>query len=160
MEPGVIRNIKGIPIWDGADASTNVQRRPGNDRVSARAGYRFFRDTRDAGVDVLLHCLADYCAIYALDAAGVPEPQLPGEGWDRLVALVARMLSDYWEQQSESVDPPRLVGGGDLMREFGLEPGPHIGEYLEAVREAQVSGEVGTHQEALALVGQLLQGDA
>ena len=130
------------------------------DRVSTRAVYRFFRDTRDAGVDVLLHSLADYCAIHALEAAGVPEPQPPGEGWERLVALAARMLVDYYEYQSDRVDPPRIVGGRDLMREFGLEPGPHIGEYLEAVREAQVSGEVATRQEALAVVGQLVQGGA
>jgi hypothetical protein len=63
------------------------------------------------------------------------------------------MLGDYWDRQPESVRPPPLVDGHDLMREFGLEPGPQIGELLEAVREAQVAGEVGDRTEALALIG-------
>jgi hypothetical protein len=45
-----------------------------------------------------------------------------------------------------------LIDGHDLLREFELQPGPLVGELLEAVREAQVSGEVRTREEALALV--------
>jgi hypothetical protein len=44
------------------------------------------------------------------------------------------------------------------MEEFGLEEGPRIGELLEAVREAQVEGEVRTREDALALVEGLLAG--
>jgi tRNA nucleotidyltransferase/poly(A) polymerase len=47
--------------------------------------------------------------------------------------------------------PPKLIDGHDLMREFGLKPGPKIGEILEAVREAQGAGELSTKEEALAL---------
>jgi putative nucleotidyltransferase with HDIG domain len=114
------------------------------ERVSSRAVYRFFRDTDDAGVDVLLHALADHRATYAPDAED--------DRWPRLVALAARMLADYYERAEERVAPPPLLDGYDLLREFGLEPGPQIGELLEAVREAQVSGEVRTRDEALALV--------
>jgi hypothetical protein len=35
------------------------------------------------------------------------------------------------------------------MNIFGLSPGPKIGKLLEAVREAQASGEVTTKEEAL-----------
>ena len=112
--------------------------------VSSRAVYRFFRDTGVAGVDVLLHALADHRATYV--------PNAEDDRWPRLVALVARMLADYWERRAERVAPPPLVNGHDLLREFGLQPGPHIGELLEAVREAQVGGEVRTREEALALV--------
>jgi hypothetical protein len=112
--------------------------------VSSRAIYRFFRDTAEAGVEVLLHALAD-------DRAKCP-PGVRDEVRPRLVALTARMLADYWERSAEHVDPPPLIDGNDLQREFGLQPGPRIGELLEAVREAQVSGEVGTREEALVLV--------
>ena len=46
--------------------------------------------------------------------------------------------------------PPKLVDGYDIMECFSLKPGPRIGEMLEAVREAQVGGEVSTKEEALA----------
>lgn len=114
------------------------------ERVSARAVYRFFRDTGDAGVDVLLHALADHLATYA--------PGTKDDRWPRLLELVARMLGDYWERPAERVTPPSLVDGNDLLREFGLQPGPHIGELLEIVREAQVSGDIHTRDEALTLV--------
>lgn len=118
--------------------------------VSARAVYRFFRDTGDAGVDVVLHALADHQATYA---PGAEDTQ-----WPQLVALAARMLGDYW-QQRERVAPKSLVGGRDLLREFDLESGPRIGELLEAVREAQVAGEVHSREEALALVRRRLSQD-
>lgn len=118
------------------------------ERVSSRAVYRFFRDTGEAGVEVLLHALADHRATYP--------PDSEDDRWPRLVALTARMLADYWERGAERVDPPPLVDGNDLQREFGLQPGPRIGELLEAVREAQVSGEVRTREEAVALVRSLL----
>jgi tRNA nucleotidyltransferase/poly(A) polymerase len=111
--------------------------------VSARAVYRFFRDTGEAGVEVLLHALADHQATYA--------PDVEDEQWPRLVALVARMLDDYW-RQSERIAPEPLIGGRDLLRAFDLQPGPRIGELLETVREAQVAGEVRSREEALALV--------
>ena len=112
--------------------------------VTSRAVYRFFRDTGDAGVDVLLHALADHLATYA-----------PGTGLDGravLVALVQRMLTGYWDREEESVHPPKLIDGRDLLSAFDLEPGPQIGAALEFVREAQAAGEVHTRDEALDLV--------
>jgi putative nucleotidyltransferase with HDIG domain len=116
--------------------------------VTSRAVYRFFRDTGEAGVDVLLHALADHRATYG-----------PNEGvdtWTRLVILAARMLGDYWTRREQKIDPAPLIDGYGLMREFELEPGPQIGSLLELVREAQVTGEVRTHEEALELVRQRL----
>lgn len=118
--------------------------------VSARAVYHFFRDCGEGGVEVLLHALADHRATYA--------PDVRDDRWPRLMELTARMLADYWERQAERVAPPPLLDGYDLLREFGLQPGPHIGELLEAVREAQVSGEVHGREEALALVRDLWAG--
>jgi tRNA nucleotidyltransferase/poly(A) polymerase len=117
--------------------------------VSSRSVYRFFRDTGDAGVDVLLHALADHRATYA---PGATDGTSADDPWPRLVALTARMLADYYERGEQRVAPPPLLTGHDLLREFGLEPGPQIGELLEAVREAQVSGEVSSREGALTLV--------
>lgn len=114
------------------------------DGVSARAVYRLFRDTRDAGVDVAIHSLADHLATYR---PGADEEALP-----RLVALVARLLGDFWRDGGQRVSPPRLIDGSDLLREFDLQPGPRIGELLEMVREGQVAGEIQTRRQALDLV--------
>jgi hypothetical protein len=69
------------------------------------------------------------------------------------------MLSEYWQRQTKVVDPAPLIDGHDLLREFDVQPGPRIGGLLEAVREAQASGEVTTRDEAFALIRTLLEGE-
>ena len=118
------------------------------DGVSSRAVYRFFRDTEDAGTDILLHSLADHLATYAFETEG--------SGWHRLVDLVTRMLGYHLDRRAELARHAALLTGQDLLREFGLQPGPQIGELLEAVREAQAVGEVQTRAEAMSLVTRLL----
>jgi len=122
----------------------------GKGDASTRAIYRFFRDTRAGGVEVLLHALADHEATCSAQA-GV-------ECGLALAGLVGRMLADYWERSQECISPPILIDGHDLLRQFGLQPGPQIGDLLEAVREAQASGEVQTRDEALALAAARLRG--
>lgn len=117
--------------------------------VSSRAVYRFFRDTGDAGVDILLVALADHLATHAFETEGT--------GWQGLVTLVMRMLTHYWDREADREKASPLVSGRDLLRDFGLQPGPQIGRLLDAVREAQAIGEVRTRDEALDLVRSLLE---
>jgi poly(A) polymerase len=114
-----------------------------------RGVYRFFRDTQQAGVDVVLLSLADLRATY--------EHTLPQEVWSAGVEVCRLLLENWWEKPQESVAPPVLLSGKDLLTEFDLEPGPKVGELLEAVREAQAVGTVSTRQEALKLAQQLLK---
>jgi hypothetical protein len=93
--------------------------------------------------------MADHLATY--------RPGSGDEVWQRLIDLTARMLSDYWERRAERVAPPRLLDGHDVQREFGLLPGRHVGELLEAVREAQATGEVHSREEALEWARDLLR---
>jgi len=108
-----------------------------------RAIYRFFRDTGPAGVDVCILSLADILGTYG--------PTLPGETWADLLEVVRILLQAWWEHPEESVSPPPLVNGHELIEEFGIEPGRIIGEILEAIREAQAIGRIHNRQEALAL---------
>ena len=124
--------------------------RPGqlySDETSARAAYRFFRDLGDAGVDTLLHGLADHMA-----ARG---PQLSPHHWAMHLAWTDAMLGFHWDPAREQQKRAPLVTGRTLMRELGLAPGPLLGTLLEAIREAQAAGEIDTVDEALALARRL-----
>jgi hypothetical protein len=55
----------------------------------------------------------------------------------------------------ERLNPPPLVSGTDLIA-LGLAPGPQFAQLLERIRDAQLNGEIHTHDEALALVDRAL----
>ncbi len=121
--------------------------RPGqmsqNDLPSHRAIYRYFRDTGEAGIDILFLSLADHLATRG--------PQLNMAQWQEHSRIVNYVLTQRFEQEALVV-PPKLVDGHDLINIFGMSPGPKIGEFLEQVREAQASGELATREEALAYI--------
>jgi poly(A) polymerase len=108
-----------------------------------RAIYRYFRDTGDAGIDILLLALADYLASRG--------PLASWEEWKGNCHLINYILAEHDTQQAKIL-PMKLIDGHDIMHTFGLAPGPLIGELLAAVNEAHASGELSTRQEALALV--------
>jgi tRNA nucleotidyltransferase/poly(A) polymerase len=108
---------------------------------SRKAIYRFFRDAGEAGVDLLLLALADTRATRG--------HTLTQETWAAALDTCRIFLENYWEKPEETVYPPRLVDGNQVMAEFALEPGPRVGEVLEAIREAQAIGKVNTREEAL-----------
>lgn len=49
------------------------------------------------------------------------------------------------------INPPPLVTGADLIA-LGLKPGPKFKELLDAVRDAQLNGEIQTHEDAMAFI--------
>lgn len=111
--------------------------------VTRRAVYRYFRDTGDVGVDTVLLNLGDYLATWG--------PDLREGGWIRRLEVAELLLHHYFERRRETVAPELPVDGYDLMEELDLEPGPRIGELLEALREAMAAGDIETREQALAL---------
>lgn len=114
-----------------------------------RAIYRFFRDTRQAGVDICLLALADTLATYGA--------ALPQDVWRNYLDVIRELLEAYYEKAEERLSPPALITGHDLMRTFGLAPGPIIGELLEQVREAQADGQIASREQALRWVKDQLE---
>ena len=110
---------------------------------SRRAIYRYFRDTGEAGIDILFLSLADHLATRG--------PHLDLAHWREHTQLVEYILAQHFQEEGLVV-PPKLVNGHDLINIFGMSPGPKIGELLEAVRETQASGEVTTKEEALSYI--------
>ncbi len=117
---------------------------------SRRAIYRYFRDTGEAGIDILFLSLADHLATRG--------PNLDMAQWQMHGQLVKYVITQRFEDNS-TVTPPKLIDGHDLIDTFNLIPGPKIGELLEAVREAQAAGEVNTKEEAIACINHLLTGN-
>ena len=110
---------------------------------SQRAIYRYFRDTGDAGIDVLVLALADFLASRG--------PLVSMEDWEKHCQLINHILEEHDRQQTK-VLPVKLIDGHDIMDTLGLAPGPLVGKLLAVADEAHASGELSTREEALALV--------
>ena len=116
---------------------------------SRKAIYRFFRDSGKAGVDLILLGLADL--------RGTQGPTLSQETWTAALDVARILLENYWEKPQETVTPPRLLDGNEVMSELGLEPGRIIGQLLEAIREGQATGKVVNREQALDLAREYLK---
>jgi poly(A) polymerase len=116
-----------------------------------RAIYRYFRDCGEAGIDILFLSLADHLATRG--------PSLNPAGWQEHARLVEYVLTKH-DEQEKLVTPAKLVSGHDLIDVFNIKPGHRMGQLLEAVREAQASGEVSTREEALAYIRERLETEA
>ena len=110
---------------------------------SRRALYRYFRDTGDAGIDILYLSLADHLATRG--------PKLDISLWKEHTKEVEFILEQYFNA-AETIKPVRLIDGNDLINIFGLTPGPEIGELLEQVQEAIAVGEINSRDEALSYI--------
>jgi hypothetical protein len=86
---------------------------------------------------------------------GQSGPYLKQDDWIAFLEQVRLLLDAYYEQHARLVSPPVLVDGRRLMSELKLKAGPQVGDLLERIREAQVSGDVTTADDALALARRL-----
>lgn len=107
-----------------------------------KAIYRFFRETGEAGISLILLALADVRATY--------DHALTQEQWIASLDVARTLLEAYYEKAEEIVRPPQILNGDDLIHELNMKPGPEIGKLLEAIRETQAAGKLATRQEALA----------
>jgi putative nucleotidyltransferase with HDIG domain len=114
---------------------------------SRRTVYRYYRALHAAGIDVSLLSLADHLATY--DGPG------PDESWAALLGVVGTLLDTYFNGYSETVAPPRLLNGLEVMDLLGIEPGRELGRLLAELEEAQAAGEVTTHEAAVDFLRRL-----
>ena len=119
--------------------------RPGNlaaaARVTPKAIARFFRDLGEDGVGMLLVSLGDHYTYLAR--------KLWGKATDPVEVTTKKLLESYYLQR-EKVLPPRVIDGHQLMKALRIPSGPQVGKLLEAIQDAQASGQVKTAADAIA----------
>jgi len=111
---------------------------------TAHAIYRYFRDTGEFGLDILFLELADFLASQG--------PKLDIGEWQAHTDISRYIWKQHREQVSEE-KTVKLLDGNDLMKEFGLEPGPQFGKLLALIEEAQATGKIRIREQALEMVG-------
>ena len=94
---------------------------------------------------------AGIAGIYLGLAGGLDNQLLEGaqDNWIQQLGKARYYLEGYWEHHQAWVDPPRLLDGDDIQREFKLAPGPVIGSLLYSLREEQVRCGLQSRKEGL-----------
>ena len=111
--------------------------RPGyladNENPTARAVFRYFRDTKEEAVSVLLLSIADQRATKG--------PLTTKDSRAQHEWVVFRLIKEYFKKSKEK-KRPRLINGDILIKKFKLGPSPLIGEILSEVEELQAIGKI------------------
>jgi poly(A) polymerase len=116
--------------------------------VTPRAIRRYFVDLGPTGILVALFSLADHLATLG------PQPRSPA--WPRHLSVVRLLLASYIRERAKIL-PPRLVRPEELISRLKLQPGPLIGQLLEAIAEAQADGTLHSREEAILFAREYVQ---
>jgi len=109
-------------------------------KISKHAVYKFFKDTGEAAVEVLLLSWAD-----RLSAQGV---KVDKKTISHHKTVIEGLFKEYYKLSTTKQTAP-LINGFDIMKRFKLPPSPMIGKLLEKAKEAQATGKVRTKNEVL-----------
>lgn len=111
-------------------------------KPTARAVYRFFRDTETEGVATILLALADWRA-----TCGPLANLLQRTRHER--ALFKLMRDYFLEKRRKPVR--KLLDGFDIMKKLNIVPSPLVGEILKKISEEQALGRVTSKSQAFLL---------
>ncbi|MFH1655985.1 MAG: HD domain-containing protein [Candidatus Omnitrophota bacterium] len=107
-----------------------------------RAIFRYFRDTAEEGISILLISLADQRATRG--------PLTDPESRRRHEKLIKELIDYYFKKQKEK-PMVRLINGNDLIKKLKLKPSPIFSKILSKVEEAQAEGKIKTKKQALEI---------
>ncbi|MBI3583332.1 MAG: HD domain-containing protein [Nitrospinae bacterium] len=109
-------------------------------KVTNRAIFRFFRDTKEAGVLISLLSIAD---INATRGSGIFDDTA-----EDIEGLVKRMIDYYFEDFIRQINSP-LISGDEIMKRLNLKSGPEIGELLKEIEEMRAEGIISNKEDAI-----------
>lgn len=101
---------------------------------------KFYRKMENFVIDVILLAMAD-----RLSARGEKvTPEMVNKNITNLTVL----LNNYLEQKKNIKPIEKLLDGTEIMELLQIPQSPLLGKIINALKEAQISGDVNTKQEA------------
>lgn len=114
---------------------------------SEKVMMRYLRKSEDNAIDNIIIAQAD-----RLSARGV---EVTDEIVEENINSLNELLNFCLEFQN--IKPlPKLIDGNEIMEIFNLRPSPELGRILNALKEAQISGDVTTKEQAVEFIKTIL----
>lgn len=117
-------------------------------QITEKIMMRYVRKMDSNSIDAIILAQAD-----RLSARG---PEITDEIVERNITSLNMLLRFYLEAR-ETLEPlPKLLSGNDVMDILNIKPSRQLGEIMEALHEAQISGDVITREHAVEFVKNLV----
>lgn len=105
---------------------------------------RYIRKAGDDAIDMIYIAKAD-----RLSALG---PEITPDIVEENINLLTK-LENFYIKSLETIEPlPKLLDGNDVMKILKIPPSPQLGKIMNSLKEAQISGDITTREEAIKFV--------
>lgn len=111
-----------------------------NDKVM----MRYVRKMGDNVIDNIILAKAD-----RLSARGV---DITEEIVNANISGLDKLLDFYLSKKDSLAPLPKLIDGREIMEILNIKPSPKLGEIINAINEAQLNGDISTHEDAVKMV--------
>ena len=115
-----------------------------SDEASDKAYLRFYRKMEDEVIDLIAIAYAD-----RMSALG---PEITQDMINKNIKGLEKLLDGYLKQKKELKPLPKLLDGNEIMQLLNMPASRELGEIVEKLKEAQLSSEVVTKDDAIAFV--------
>lgn len=112
--------------------------------VTDKAFMKFYRKMEGYVIDVIILAMAD-----RLSARG---EKITEEIVTKNINSLTKLLNDYLKMRKDIKPLEKLLDGRDIMELLNIKQSPRLGEIICALKEAQISGNVTTKEEAVDFV--------
>ena len=117
--------------------------------VQDKAFLKFYRKMDGYVIDVIILSMAD-----RLSARGV---KVTDDIVNKNISNLTKLLNDYLEKYKNLKPLPKLLNGKEIMNILNIKQSPKLGEVINELKEAQISGNVNTKEEAIEFVTNLMK---
>ena len=113
-------------------------------QITEKIMMRFVRKMGDNSIDDIILAQAD-----RLSARG---PEITDAIVENNITYLNMLLRFYLETRETLKPLPKLLTGNDVMQLLNIKPSRELGEIMDALHEAQLSGDVLTKKHAIEFV--------
>ncbi len=115
--------------------------------LNEKVMMRYVRKMDDNVVDNIILAKAD-----RLSARGV---DITEEIVNANISGLDKLLDFYLSKKDSLAPLPKLIDGREIMEILNIKPSPKLGEIINAINEAQLNGDITTHEEAVNYIKNL-----
>lgn len=116
-------------------------------QITEKIMMRYVRKMDTNAIDTIILAQAD-----RLSARG---PEITDQIVERNITSLNMLLKFYLEAKETLKPLPKLLSGNDVMQILNIKPSKRLGEIMDALHEAQISGDVITKEHAIEFVKNL-----